>query len=87
MTPRAKKTLQLSLREAIALGHAYIGTEHILLGLLRQDDGAVIRVLNGLGVDPNRVRQQVIQLVSARRVHEEPGTGRAGWPGEAQAAV
>jgi ATP-dependent Clp protease ATP-binding subunit ClpC len=86
-TPRAKKALQLSMREAIALGHAYIGTEHILLGLLRQDDGAVIRVLNGLGVDPNRVRQQVIQLVSARRVHEEPGTGRAGWPGEAQAAV
>jgi ATP-dependent Clp protease ATP-binding subunit ClpC len=76
-TPRAKKTLQLSLREAIALGHAYIGTEHILLGLLREDDAAAIRVLNGLGVDPNRVRQQVIQLVSARRVHEEPGPGRA----------
>jgi ATP-dependent Clp protease ATP-binding subunit ClpC len=64
LTPRAKKTLQLSMREAIALGHAYIGTEHILLGLLREDDGAPTRVLNGLGVDPNRVRQQVIQLVS-----------------------
>src|SRR3984957_6536513 len=61
-TPPAKKTLQLSLREAIALGHAYIGTEHILLGLLREDDGVAIRVLNGLGVDPDRVRQQVIQL-------------------------
>jgi ATP-dependent Clp protease ATP-binding subunit ClpC len=77
MTPLAKKVLQLSMREAIALGHAYIGTEHILLGLVREDDGATIRVLNGLGVDPNRVRQQVIQLVSARQVHEEPGTGRA----------
>jgi ATP-dependent Clp protease ATP-binding subunit ClpC len=79
-TPRAKKILQLSMREAIALGHAYIGTEHILLGLLRAEDGVAIRVLNGLGVDPNRVRQHVIQLVSARRVQEEPGTGRAaGW--------
>jgi ATP-dependent Clp protease ATP-binding subunit ClpC len=81
-TPRAKKMLQLSLREAIALGHGYIGTEHILLGLVRGDDGATMRVLNGLGVDPNRVRQQVIQLVSARRVQEEPGTGRAAGRGK-----
>jgi ATP-dependent Clp protease ATP-binding subunit ClpC len=76
-TPRAKKTLQLSMREAIALGHAYIGTEHILLGLVRLGEGPATQVLNGLGVDPNRVHQQVIQLVSARRVQEEPGTGRA----------
>ena len=76
-TPRAKKILQLSLREAIALGHAYIGTEHILLGLLRADEGVAMQVLNGLGVGPIRVRQKVIQLVSARQVHEEPGTGRA----------
>jgi ATP-dependent Clp protease ATP-binding subunit ClpC len=81
-TPRAKKILQLALREAIALGHGYIGTEHILLGLVREDDGAAIRVLNGLGVDPNRVRQQVIRLVSARRVQEEPGTGRAAGRGK-----
>jgi ATP-dependent Clp protease ATP-binding subunit ClpC len=81
-TPRAKKILQLSMREAIALGHAYIGTEHILLGLLRAEDDVAIRVLNGLGVDPNRVRQQVIQLVSARRVQEEPGTGRAAGRGK-----
>ena len=72
----------MSLREAIALGHAYIGTEHILLGLLREDDGAAIRVLDGVGVDPARVRQQVIQLVSARRVHEEPGPGRASGRGK-----
>ena len=76
-TPRAKKILQLSMREAVALGHAYIGTEHILLGLVREDDGVAIRVLNGLGVDPNRIRQRVIQQVSARRVQEEPGIGRA----------
>ena len=76
-TPRANEVLELAQREARALGHDYIGTEHILLGLIREDDGAAIRVLNGLGVDPNRVRQQVIQLVSARRVQEEPGTGRA----------
>jgi ATP-dependent Clp protease ATP-binding subunit ClpC len=82
MTSPAKKTLQLSLREAIALGHAYIGTEHILLGLVREDDGVAVRVLNSLGVDPNRVRQQVIQLVSARRVQEEPGTGRAAGRGK-----
>ena len=75
-TPRAKNVLQLSLREAIALGHGYIGTEHILLGLVREGEGVAIRVLNGLGADPNRVRQQVIQLVSARRVQEQPGTGR-----------
>ena len=81
-TPRAKKVLQLSMREAIALGHAYIGTEHILLGLVREDDGVPIRVLNGLGVDANLVRQQVIQRVSARRVQEEPGTGRAAGRGK-----
>jgi hypothetical protein len=82
MTPRAKKVLQVSMREAIALGHAYIGTEHILLGLIRADDGVAMRVLNGLGVDPNRARQQVIRLVSARRVQEEPGTRRAAGRGK-----
>jgi hypothetical protein len=76
-TPRAKKTLQLSMREAIALGHAYIGTEHILLGLVREGDSPAMQVLNGLGIDPVRVRQQVIRLVSARQVQEEPGTSRA----------
>ena len=81
-TPRAKKILQLSMREAIALGHAYIGTEHILLGLVREDDGAAVRVLNALGADPARVRQQVIRLVSARRAQAEPGTGRAAGRGK-----
>jgi ATP-dependent Clp protease ATP-binding subunit ClpA len=81
-TPRAKKTLELALREALQLGHNYIGTEHILLGLIREGEGKgtspATQVLNGLGVDPNRVHQQVIQLVSARRVQAEPGTGRGG---------
>jgi ATP-dependent Clp protease ATP-binding subunit ClpC len=81
-TPPAKKTLQLSMREAIALGHAHIGTEHILLGLVRLGEGPAMQVLNGLDVDPNRVRQQVIQLVSARRVQEEPGTSRAASRGK-----
>jgi ATP-dependent Clp protease ATP-binding subunit ClpC len=81
-TPQAKKTLQLSLREAIALGHAYIGTEHILLGLVRAGESPAMRVLDGLTVDPAMVRQKVIQLVSARRAHEEPGTGRAAGRGK-----
>ena len=82
ITPQGKKVLQLSLREAIALGHGYVGTEHILLGLIREDEGAAARVLNGLGADPNRIRQQVIRLVSARQIHEQPGTGRAGGRGK-----
>jgi len=76
-TPRAKKTLQLSLREAIALGHAYIGTEHILLGLVRVEEGVAMQVLSDLALDPIVVRQKVIQLVRARQARDEPGTGRA----------
>jgi ATP-dependent Clp protease ATP-binding subunit ClpC len=62
-TPRAKKVLELSLREALQLGHDYIGTEHILLGLIREGDGVAAQVLVKLGADLNRVRQQVIQLL------------------------
>ncbi|WP_203904870.1 Clp protease N-terminal domain-containing protein, partial [Virgisporangium aliadipatigenens] len=68
-TPRAKKVLELSLREALQLGHNYIGTEHILLGLIREGEGVAAQVLVKLGADLNRVRQQVIQLLS--------GTGAA----------
>ncbi|WP_035800630.1 ATP-dependent Clp protease ATP-binding subunit [Kitasatospora mediocidica] len=63
-TPRAKKVLELSLREALQLGHNYIGTEHILLGLIREGEGVAAQVLVKLGADLNRVRQQVIQLLS-----------------------
>jgi ATP-dependent Clp protease ATP-binding subunit ClpC len=74
LTPLAKKALELSLREAIAIGNSSIGTEHLLLGLVRAGEGPAAQVLAGLGVDPNRVRQQVIKLVSASRGNEEPGT-------------
>ena len=64
-TPRAKKVLELSLREALQLGHNYIGTEHILLGLLREGEGVAAQVLVKLGADLARVREQVVQLLSA----------------------
>jgi ATP-dependent Clp protease ATP-binding subunit ClpA len=63
-TPRAKKVLELSLREALQLGHNYMGTEHILLGLIREGEGVAAQVLVKLGADFSRVRQQVIQLLS-----------------------
>ncbi len=62
-TPRAKKVLELSLREALQLGHNYIGTEHILLGMIREGEGVAARVLVQLGADLSRVRQVVIQLL------------------------
>jgi hypothetical protein len=64
-TPRAKKVLELSLREALQLGHNYIGTEHILLGLIREGEGVAARVLVGLGAGLDRVRQQVVQLLAS----------------------
>ncbi len=73
-TPRAKKVLELSLREALQLGHDYIGTEHILLGLIREGEGVAAQVLVRLGADLNRVRQQVVQLL-------EGGQGEAGEAG------
>jgi ATP-dependent Clp protease ATP-binding subunit ClpC len=78
-TPRAKKVLELSLREALQLGHNYIGTEHILLGLIREGEGVAAQVLVKLGADLNRVRQQVIQLLSGYQ-GKEPQT--AGGPAE-----
>jgi ATP-dependent Clp protease ATP-binding subunit ClpC len=62
-TPRAKKALELSLREAIQLGHNYIGTEHALLGVIREGDGVGAQVLAKLGADLGRVRQQVIHIL------------------------
>ncbi|MGZ4496057.1 MAG: ATP-dependent Clp protease ATP-binding subunit [Nocardioides sp.] len=74
-TPRAKKVLELSLREALQLGHNYIGTEHILLGLIREGEGVAAQVLVKLGADLNRVRQQVIQLLSGYQGKEPTTTG------------
>jgi len=78
-TPRAKKVLELSLREALQLGHSYIGTEHLLLGLIREGEGVAAQVLTKLGADTNKVRQQVIQLLSGYQGKEAVSVG-----GEAQ---
>jgi len=80
-TPRAKKVLELSLREALQLGHNYIGTEHILLGLIREGEGVAAQVLVKLGADLSRVRQQVIQLLSGYAGKE--GAPSGGPSGEA----
>jgi ATP-dependent Clp protease ATP-binding subunit ClpC len=66
-TPRAKKVLELSLHESLQLGHDYVGTEHIVLGLIREGDGVAAQVLVKLGADLNRVRQQVIQLLTGHQ--------------------
>jgi hypothetical protein len=75
-TPRAKKVLELSLRESQQLGHNYIGTEHILLGLIREGDGVAAQVLVDLGADLTRVRQQVIELLHGHPA-EEPVSARS----------
>ena len=77
-TPRAKKVLELSLREALQLGHNYIGTEHILLGLIREGEGVAAQVLVKLGADLSRVRQQVIQLISGYQGGKEGASGGGG---------
>jgi ATP-dependent Clp protease ATP-binding subunit ClpC len=81
-TPRAKKVLELSLREALQLGHNYIGTEHILLGLIREGEGVAAQVLQKLGADLNRVRQTVIQLLSGYTAGK--GETTPGGQGEGQ---
>ena len=63
-TPRAKKVLELSLSESQLLGHRYIGTEHVLLGLIRQGDGVAAQVLTALGADLDGVREQVVRLLA-----------------------
>ena len=74
-TPRAKKVLELSLRESLQLGHNYIGSEHILLGLLREGDGVAAQVLVRLGADLNRARQQVVQLLHGYQGEDVTGDG------------
>ncbi|MDN5719681.1 MULTISPECIES: ATP-dependent Clp protease ATP-binding subunit [unclassified Corynebacterium] len=90
-TPRAKKVLELALREALQLGHKYIGTEHILLGLIREGEGVAAQVLVKLGADLSRVRQQVIQLLSGyegtepEAAPDEPATAGVGQPSDSGA--
>jgi ATP-dependent Clp protease ATP-binding subunit ClpC len=73
-TPRAKKVLELSLREALQMGHNYIGTEHMLLGLIREGEGVAVQVMVSLNAEPSRVRQEVIRSLSGG---VETGTGES----------
>jgi len=79
-TPRGKKVLELSLREALQLGHNYIGTEHILLGLIREGEGPGAQVLTGLNADLDTVRERVVELVRGHQGKELPGlrSGKGG---------
>src|ERR671927_36589 len=74
-TPRSKKVLELALREALQLGHNYIGTEHILLGLVRESEGVAARVLSNLGVDPDKVRREVVRMLGGGRSQRGRGGG------------
>jgi ATP-dependent Clp protease ATP-binding subunit ClpC len=82
-TPRAKKVIELSMDEARKLGHSYVGTEHILLGLIREGEGVAARVLNNLGVSLNKARQQVLQLLGSNESvsgHHGSATAHANTP-------
>ena len=86
-TERAKRVLELSLRESGQLGHRYIGTEHVLLAIVREGDGVAAQVLTGLGADLDRVRQQVIELLHGRtsegpRSGPSPRAGSGSGPAE-----
>ncbi|UOQ49481.1 ATP-dependent protease ATP-binding subunit ClpC [Gracilibacillus caseinilyticus] len=81
-TPRAKKVIELSMDEARKLGHSYVGTEHILLGLIREGEGVAARVLNNLGVSLNKARQQVLQLLGS----SESGGAQNGRNNQANSA-
>jgi len=78
-TPRAKKALELALREMVHLGHDYIGTEHLLLGLVREGDGVAAQVLRQRGLELNRVRQEVIRQLHGYPAGEGRGRRRAPW--------
>src|SRR5262249_52868724 len=80
-TPRAKKVLELALREALRIGHNYIGTEHILLGLARENNGVAARILVALGADSERIRDEVLNVLGPYRVGSPAGRGRRWrWP-------
>ena len=87
-TPRAKKVLELSLREGLQMGHKYIGTEFLLLGLIREGEGVAAQVLTKLGADLPRVRQQVIQLLSGYEGNQgDGGNSNGGGPSLAGAGA
>jgi ATP-dependent Clp protease ATP-binding subunit ClpC len=80
-TPRSKKVLELALREALQLGHNYIGTEHILLGLVRESEGVAARVLSNLDVDPDKVRREVVRRLGGGRSRSRGGGESGGGRG------
>ena len=86
-TPRAKKVLELALREALSLGHNYIGTEHILLGLVRENEGVAARILLDFDADSEKIRNEVIRMLSGpggRRQGQGAGAGAGSGPGPAE---
>src|SRR5437660_4495374 len=80
LTPRAKKVLELALREALSLGHNYIGTEHILLGLVRENEGVAARILLDFDADSEKIRNEVIRMLSGPGGRRQ-GQGQTGGPG------
>jgi len=78
-TPRAKKVLELSLRESVQLGHDYIGTEHLLLGIVREGEGPAAQVLQQRGIELNSVRQEVIRLLHGHQAGEGRRRRRVAW--------
>ena len=76
-TPRAKKVLELALREALALGHDYIGTEHILLGLVRENEGVAARILLDFDADDERIRSEIVRMLSGSAGERAPRKGEA----------
>src|SRR5438128_3418008 len=85
-TPRAKKVLELALREALSLGHNYIGTEHILLGLVRENEGVAARILLDFDADSEKIRNEVIRMLSGPGSRQRSGSAASGagasTPGE-----
>ena len=75
-TPRSKKVLELSMAEARALNHNYIGTEHLLLGLIREGEGVAAKILNDLGIDLEKARQEVLNLLNSNPSSQSKGEGR-----------
>jgi ATP-dependent Clp protease ATP-binding subunit ClpC len=82
-TPQAKQVLKLSLAESQALGHRYIGTEHVLLGLIQEKEGVAAQVLSGAGADLSRVRAEVVRLLAEYQQQKPAPPGETDSPGEA----
>ncbi len=83
-TPRAKKVLELALREALSLGHNYIGTEHILLGLVRENEGVAARILLDFDADSDKIRNEVIRMLSGPGGRKSGGEGAGAGAGQAE---